>query len=253
MKWVRAAALLAWALCGPADAREIWHLATAELPPSVTAKRVDQGYYAVLLRRVLQELDTDAQLHFLPPVRVLMDAAAARYTAAFPLARSAERERDFWISDPIFAVRVRVFLRKDDRWAGRGAADLVDGLLCNIQGARLYPELDQALSEGRLRMQRVSDIAACFRMLAVGRVRYVVTGENTGFEGMRAAADSAARLRMAPLLLAEQPVHLMFPRKDPASPARLAAFNQALRRLRANGEMKKLEHRVLPQAPTELR
>ena len=98
-------------------------------------------------------------------------------------------------------------------------------------------------------MQRVSDIAACFRMLAVGRVRYGVTGENTGFEGMRGALDSAAKLRMSPLLLAELPVHLMFPRKDPASPERLAAFNQALRRLRAAGQMQKLEQQVPAPGP----
>ena len=127
MRWVWAAALQALALA-PGDvaaAREAWQLATAELPPAVSAKRADQGYFSVLLRRVLQELDVDARLHFLPPVRAVLDGAAGHYTAVFPLARSAERERDFWVSDPIFTVKVRVFLRKDDPWAGRGMDDLV--------------------------------------------------------------------------------------------------------------------------------
>ncbi|MBB5204903.1 polar amino acid transport system substrate-binding protein [Inhella inkyongensis] len=247
------ALLLALCVARTGWARETWQLGTAELPPAVTAKRADQGYYPVLLRRVLQELDVDARLHFLPPVRAVLDGAAGHYTAVFPLARSAERERDFLVSEPLFTVRIRVFLRRDDDWAGRGLADLTGGLLCNIQGARLYPELETALSDGRLRMQRVSEISACFRMLAAGRVRYVVTGENTGFEGMQAGAGGAAAVRMAPLLLAEQTVHLMFPRTDPASAARRAAFDQAIRRLRAQGVMQKLEHQVLPQAPTAMR
>jgi len=240
--------LLAGAALRPALARETWQLATAELPPSITAKRADNGYYAVLLRRVLQELDVDAQLHFLPPARAIQETQDGRYTAVFPLSLTPERERELIASDPIFQVRIRVFVRRDDPWPGGGLQALRGHALCNIQGARLFPALEAALAEGWLQMQRVPDIGACFRMLALGRVRFVVTGENTGFEGMAAVPDGSRKFRMAAEQLAQQPVFLMFSRQVKGNAQRAEAFNQALRRLRAEGVMQKLEHQVLPQA-----
>lgn len=242
--------VLACVWAGPVQARETWRLATAELPPAVTTKRPDKGYYAVLLRRVLQELDVDAELEFLPPARAIQDTVAGRYTAVFPLSLTPERERTLIATDPIFQVRIRVFVRRDDPWAGGGLQAMRGDALCNIQGARLYPELEAALAAGWLQMQRVPDIAACFRMLALGRVRFVVTGENTGFEGMAAVPDGMRKFRMAAEQLAVQPVFLMFSRQVKGNVQRAEAFNQALRRLRAEGVMQKLEHRVLPQAST---
>lgn len=240
--------LLAVAALLPAQARETWQLATAELPPAITAKRPDNGYYAVLLRRVLQELDVDARLHFLPTDRAIQDTQAGRYTAVFPLSRTPERERDLISSEPIYQVKVRVFVRRDDPWPGGGLQAMRGHPLCNIQGARLYPELEAALAAGWLQMQRVPEIGACFRMLALGRVRFVVTGENTGFEGMAAVPEGRRKFRMAAEQLAVQPVFLMFSRQVKGNAQRAEAFNQALRRLRAEGVMQKLEHRVLPQA-----
>lgn len=245
--WVALLGLLAQL---PAQARETWQLATAELPPAITSKRADNGYYAVLVRRVLQELDVDAQLHFLPPDRAIQETMAGRYTAVFPLTRTPERERELIPSEPIFHVRVRVFVRRDDPWSGGGLEAMRGHLLCNIQGARLYPELEAALAAGWLQMQRVPEIGACFRMLALGRVRFVVTGENTGFEGMAAVPDGARKFRMAAEQLALQPVFLMFSRQVKGNVQRAEAFNQALRRLRAEGVMHKLEHQVLPQGPS---
>ena len=242
--------LLLVALAHPAaQAREAWRLATVELPPAISAKLPNQGYYSVLLRRVLQELDVDLELSFLPPHRTVQETADGLYMAAFPLARTPEREREFLVSEPFFIVKVRAFVRKDDPWNGGDAESMRGHLLCNILGAKLHPELQQAIDAGRLQVQRVSDIGACFRMLALGRVRFVVTGENTGYEGMQAVPEGDKRFRVAGPVLAALPVHLMFSRRVKGNAQRMRAFDHALRRLREQGVMAKLEQQVLPQAP----
>jgi len=247
--WVWAGLLGAvlWTL--PVQAREVWRMSTAELPPAIGAKLPSQGYYPVLVRRVLQELDTDLELDFLPPHRAMQEAAEGRHIAVFPMVRTPEREREFLVSEPIFIVRVRVFVRRDDPWNGGGVEALRGHLLCNILGAKLHPELQQAVDDGRLQVQRVGEIGACFRMLALRRVRFVVTGENTGFEGMQALPDGGRLFRVAGPVLAEQPVHLLFSRRIRGNAQRMQAFDQALRRLRSQGVMAKLEQQVLPQAP----
>lgn len=241
-------ALAAWA-AGPVHARDTWALATADLPPAITTKAADLGYYAVILRRVFDEMDINPEFHFLPPARAQLDAAQGLYAALFPAARTPERELTFLASDPFYVVRLRVFLRRDDAWAGSTVEDFKDGLLCNVQGVRTYPELEAALDAGRLKMQRVTDLSACFRMLAVGRVRFVVTGENTGHSALHAMGEAADQVRMAPVLLSEQPVHLMFPRVLPESARRVRDFNRALQRLRRSGELNRLEQRVVPKGP----
>jgi hypothetical protein len=46
-----------------------WRLATLELPPSIASSLPNQGYYAVLLRRVLAEFGAQPQFVFLPAQR----------------------------------------------------------------------------------------------------------------------------------------------------------------------------------------
>lgn len=252
MRWGRRLAAWGLALCVAmqAHAGDTWDLATAELPPAISSKEPDMGYYAVLLRRVLDELDITPEFHFLPPARAQKDAAQGLYVALFPAARTPEREKAFIVSDPFYVVRLRLFLRRDDFWAGSTLDDFNDGVLCAAQGVRTYPELDEAIETGRLKVQRVTDIAACFRMLVVGRVRFVVTGENTGHGALHALGAAADQVRQAPVLLSEQAVHLMFPRALPESRKRARDFNRALQRLRRSGELGRLEQRVLPKAPS---
>lgn len=246
--WV--ALLLACAL-RPAAGADLWQLGTVELPPSISAKAPKQGYYAVLLRRVLQELDAQATFVFLPPQRAYQMAAAGELDGALPYKRTPEREKLFWFSEPFFMAKVRVFLRADDGWDPGQTADLRSQLGCTLQGAQAPDLLQQEVDALRVPLQRVTQIEACFRMLQLGRVRFVIAGQNTGWAAAKALPKQGPRVRVAHFVVAEEPVHLALSRALPQSEARVRAFNQALRKLKAQGVMQALEAQHVPLPPLE--
>lgn len=239
-----AAALLLLASCAVAAA-ERWRLATIELPPAVSEHAPQQGFHAVLVRRVLQELGVEAELVFLPGKRVHEELRAGRVDGAFPYVSTPEREREFLLSEPFYVAPVRVFVG--------GTAALpraVEGLRgqtgCALRGAESPPRLQAELRAGQLRLERADELIGCFRMLQAGRVRFVVAGEHSGLAAAAQLRVEGLRLQMANFAVAEQGIHLALPRKLAQSEARLQAFNQALRKLRAAGVMRALERQHLP-------
>lgn len=236
-------------LSQPCRAADAWQAATGEIPPSVSAKLPGQGYYPVMLRRVLQELGIELRLTFLPPQRALEDAQSGRYDAVFPLLRNAERERDFLFSEPFYLVRQRVFVARSDDWVGGGVESLRGQRFCNVNGVRFGPELQAEVDGGRIKVETVKDIDACFKLLGLGRVRFVITGEHTGWAAAQSHPLGAKGFRVAGPVLEELPAHLAFPRKLPESMARVEAFNQVLKRLQAQGVMATLERQLVPASP----
>jgi ABC-type amino acid transport substrate-binding protein len=119
-----------------------WRLATLELPPSIASSLPNQGYYAVLLRRVLAEFGAQPQFVFLPAQRAYQDTASGGYDAAFPYKRTPEREQLFLFSEPFYVARVRVFLNADRRWQPETVAELRGRRGCTLIGAQ-SPDLLQ--------------------------------------------------------------------------------------------------------------
>ncbi len=248
---VLAGLLVGSASPGPAHSQgPAWRLATVELPPSIGESAPQQGYYAVLLRRILREIGTQPEFEFLPPLRTYERVIAGGVDGAFPYKKTPEREQLLWFSEPFYLARVRVFLAQSDPWTPQRPDDLIDrGLGCTLQAAQVPDALREVAASGALRLQRVPLIETCFRMLELGRVSYVLTGENTGWTAAQAMPDQGRSLRMAPLVVSEEPVHLVFPKKLPGSAAKLRAFNEAVRKLRKSGELQRIELAHVPRPP----
>ncbi len=223
-----------------------WRIAAIELPPSISERAPQQGYYAVLLRRVLREIGDDAEFVFLPPQRAYQEAAAGRLDAILPMRQTAERERDFWFTEPFFTAKLRLFLKADDAWEPASVAALRGEMGCTLLGSQSPPALQAEVNAGRIPLQTVSQMEACFRMLQAGRVRFVITGQNTGWAAARALHGEGLRLRAAHYVVAEEPVRLALSRKVASSRQRLRDFNQAVRRLRAQGVLQQLEAQHVP-------
>lgn len=243
--------LLAWGLaCVPAKAEPSWRLATVELPPAICSTLPDQGYLAVLLRRVLQEIGVQPQFVFLPPQRGYQGVLAGRFEGAYPYKRTPEREKSLWFSEPVFIATTRVFQRADDAWQPDQVAGLQGQRGCALQGSPSPPALQPLIDSDDFKLERVANLDACFRMLQAGRVRFVVAGLNSGWAAAHTLSGRGAAVRVAPIVLAEETVHLALPKVLPASAERLHQFNAALHKLKAQGVLKQLEAQHVPAPPT---
>lgn len=247
-------AVLLWlAWCGLAGATGAasgtWRIVAIDLPPAIGPNAPEQGYYAVLLRRVLRELDAQPQFIFLPPQRAYQVALAGNADAALPFRPTPEREQHFWFTEPFFIASVRIFVRHDAGWMPANVAALRGERGCTLQGAQSPAALQVEVDVGRVSLERVTLLDACFRLLQAGRVGFVVAGQNSGWLAAHALADGGAGIRMAPFVVAEEPIRLALPKVQPASRERMARFNAAVKRLRS--ELKQLEARVVPPRPKD--
>lgn len=224
-----------------------WRVAAIELPPAIGPQAAQQGYYAVLLRRVLRELDAEPQFVFLPPQRAYQAAVAGDVDLALPFQRTPERDKVLWFTEPFYIASVRVFLRATDTWLPQASTDLRGRRGCTLLGAAAPPPLQVEVDADQVRLERVAQLDACFRLLQAQRVDFVVAGLNSGWLSAHTLPDRGVSVRMAPFVLAEQPVMLALPRVRPESEARVRRINAALRKLRA--ELKRIEAQVVPQQP----
>lgn len=232
---------------GLAWAATPWRVAAVELPPAIGPQADQQGYYAVLLRRVLRELDVEPQFVFLPPQRALLAALAGEVDLALPFQRTPEREKRLWFTEPFYIASVRVFQRGADDWQPRDSTALRERRGCTLQGAASPRPLQVEVDAGHVRLERVAHLDACFRLLLAQRVDFVVAGLNSGWLAAHTLPDQGASVRLAPFVLAEEPVMLALPRARPESAQRVQRINAALRKLRA--ELKQIEAQVVPQRP----
>lgn len=218
-----------------------------EFPPYVGKELPQQGFYAALVRRVLAEQGLELELHFQPPARAHASVAAAQFDAAFPMLRTPEREREFLFSDPLLLVRSYLFVRPDSPIAGLG--DLPGKRSCHLQDSNQPEPVQRLVDAGSVKVERVAQMFQCFEMLTRGRVDFLALSDYGAWAAARLATAGPDGFKRVGAPLSQGLLHLVWPRAEPRSAARAAAFNKALTELRRRGVTAQLERELLPELP----
>lgn len=218
-----------------------------EFPPYVGRELPQQGFYAALVRRVLQEQGQALELQFQPPARAHASVASGQFDAAFPMLRTPEREREFLFSDPLLLVRSYLFVRADSPLAGLN--DLPGKRSCHLQDSNQPEPVQRLVDAGSVKVERVAHMAQCFEMLTRGRVDFVALSDYGGWAAIQQARAGTAGFKRVGAPLSLGLLHLVWPRAEPRSAERAAAFNKALADLRRRGVVAQLERELLPALP----
>lgn len=116
--------------------------------------------------------------------------------------------------------------------------------------------LQRLIDSQNLRLEQAPRREACYRRLRLGRVRYALAGQNMALAQLAPQPADSVALRIGKWGVGTEPVHLVMSRKRADSAERLRAFNAAVRKLRANGELQTLEAleaQHVPRPPTSLK
>jgi len=225
----------------------VLRMVSHEFPPYVGKDLPQQGFYVALVRRVLAEQNLDLELHFQPPARAHASVATGQFAAAFPMLRTPEREREFLDSEPLLLVRSYLFVRADS--ALTGLADLPGKRSCHLQDSNQPEPVQRLVESGSVKVERVAQMAQCFEMLTRGRVDFVALSDYGGWAAAQQATAGPAGFKRVGAPLSQGLLHLVWPRQDPRSAERAAAFNRALGELRRRGVVAQLERELLPSLP----
>lgn len=192
------------------------------------------GLTPELVRAVLRTQGIAVRLHAMPFARCLDTARSGRVAGCFNTAVTLENRQLYaWHPTPLFHEEVAIFSH-----AGNRAQDLaeknLEGHAVGITIGYVYGD-DSVLRNPRIRFVRAPSDTHLLRMLASGRVDYILINTMPAYYRLRSMPDAAGRVRKAGAFALDG-FHVAFAPEPPGGPALAAQFERGLQQLRASGE-----------------
>ncbi len=239
----RALLCLLWLVlaCPAALAGQVLHITNGEWAPYMGARLPHFGVASRIVSAAFALQGSTVVYGFFPWQRALMLANTPEWQGGALWLRNAERERDFYYSDPVIDSDYTLFYLKDKPLAWQSVADLRPYRIGITNGYYYGPEFMAALDAGQLKVQSVPTDLQNLRKLLAGRIDVVPLDRVVGLTLTQQAfsAQEAARIRVDDKVLYSQPLYLIAPKSQPGSRAMLDEFNLGLHKLKASGQIER--------------
>ncbi|WP_310387206.1 substrate-binding periplasmic protein [Roseateles sp.] len=239
---LRALGLLLCLAGGQASAETV-RIATGELPPYASESRADKGLALTIVRRAFELVGHKAEFHFQPWSRAQMETKAGLWDASAHWGASAERRRDFLLSDNILTEQWLIVHRKQIALKWTQLSDLRPYTLGFIRDYTYTPEFWALIRSNELRGDHTPNDLAGLRKMIRGRIDAMPMERNVACDllkhnfSIKEADEFAAHPR---LLTDTFTTHLILPPQQPRSAGLLSDFNRGLKALRESGEHARL-------------
>ncbi|WP_091939360.1 substrate-binding periplasmic protein [Propionivibrio dicarboxylicus] len=195
-----------------------------------------------MLRRAAEKAGVNVRVEVFPWKRVLylLENGGAQW--AMPLFRTPEREQVSSFIAPLHFSTMGVFVRRGGEFPFASLDDLNGKRLGYNRGYALPPDLNEAVRQGRVKLEEVASTAQNVEKLLAGRIDcFVANVESVQFT----LAGVAARQDIVLLpkrLWERRPAYLVIARaaENKASMAQVASLRQALESLHRDGSYAKI-------------
>ncbi|MEJ6008117.1 transporter substrate-binding domain-containing protein [Paucibacter sp. AS339] len=227
------------ALIGLATQAAPLQIATGELPPYATQSRADQGIALEIVRRAFALSGHEVEYHFLPWPRAQQETKAGHFDASAYWGASAERRRDFLLSDNVLTEQWLIVHRRSVPLQWREIKDLKAYSLGFIRDYTYTPEFWDLIKSGSIKGDATPTDLAGLRKMLLGRMDAMPMERNVACDllSRHFKPSEAAKLAAYPRALTDSfTTHLILPPQRPRSAGLLADFNRGLKRLKDSGE-----------------
>jgi polar amino acid transport system substrate-binding protein len=123
------------------------------------------------VRRVFEDMGLPPKIEAMPWKRAYLETQKATYLASFPWYKDAEREKDFYFSDPLFVKPTLAVLRKALDIPRLSPHYVTHRITCDILGSTIWNQLKR---QAQVRVVYVNDPAQCNQMLSNGRIDFMM-------------------------------------------------------------------------------
>jgi polar amino acid transport system substrate-binding protein len=225
----------------PASAATVPLVTGSNFPPFADQGTPQGGTAVKVVQAVFARMGDTVTLDWLPWKRGYSLTLSGRYRATFPYVRSADREREFIFSEPIIAADSFLYFRDGDDLAIARPTGFRGRVVCVALGyvSLLETSLQAMIERGEIRVERVSDVATCARMLAHKRVDAFSAPEALAHEVLR-DTGTERQIQRSAKPIASMVLMLIAPKDNPDSVLLIQRFNTALRQFKADGGYKRL-------------
>ena len=158
--------------------------------------------------------------------------------AALPWTRRADTINDFVYSDPLITMLDQVWTKEMSNI--QTTADLKGKIGCNPIGYTVSEEFKPMYDAGSYKLVHPKTMTACFKMLAKGRVSFILCNNVQGVAILRDTVLKESGIK--PALTSQTPVELflVMSKLHPNQSQILSDFNEGLKALKANRHYAKI-------------
>ncbi len=205
------------------------------------------GMISQLVRAALDEGDIASTLEWRPWNRGYQMTLQGEYDATFPYMRTAEREREYVYSEPLFVAEQHLYSRAGEVFEADNLATRVGARICYPLGWQPPAAIQQLVDEGRLIRHSPPGLEECANLLLLKRDDFFVSDLRLGQAALRATGAPLSRFRRSIEVFSSSPLHLIVPRQHPRADEIIARFNTGLASLRASGKYQRIIEDYSPQ------
>ncbi|MCJ8337048.1 MAG: ABC transporter substrate-binding protein [Pseudomonadales bacterium] len=180
------------------------------------------------------------EIEWTPWKRGYMLAQKGLYHATFPYGWTAERAELFYYSDSFFPTRGYAWSRIGPANALTSEEDLHGKVHCNPQGYADFGQIKELMDRNLLSRESPKSMQACFSMLQLERVDFVVATPNNTMDALLKAGISPEEVQKSKFVVTEVPLHVIVSKQLPRAQQIIDAFNNGLKILRGNGSYEAL-------------
>ena len=231
-----------------ASAEEIITISTGEYTPWTGKNLKYNGFLNHVIAEAFQRGGYTVKYTYLPWARGYMETKNGKYSALSYVYWSKDREKDFYLSDPISVEKIVFFHLKSNPMKDWKTLDDLKNY--NFGATREYTytkEFWKAAESKRLKVNVTDSDRQNFKKLFVGRIDIFPSGLVNGYSFLQKEFDvsKSQLISFHPKPLSETTGHLAFTRGRKNSENLLRIFNQGLAILKQEGLYDKLKDDLL--------
>lgn len=218
----------------PAMAQPV-KLATGEWAPFVSKKMEGHGFTAEIVQHALLAAGIEPEMEFFPWARCEQSMQSGDAKAAFPYARTAEREGMYVYSEPIAVSRNVLFFLPEKMGQDFDFTSLETLKDYKIGGVR-GNYYEKTFKEAGVTVDYASSAESSVKKLYLGRVDVMPENELVGWQLIKTTyPDEQDKFAATATAMDEQTLHLIAPKDDAEAKKIIEAFNKGLAAIKQDG------------------
>lgn len=234
--WIVGSLLVIACLCQAAVADSIY-LVSTNFPPYYGPDLPNGGVFRQITAEALKRGGHSLKVDWLPWARAVKQAEEGRADGIMGIWHSTEREVYFAYSLPLLSNQLGFYKRADSTISFRELSDLKPYRIGVVRASARPKGLDEA----GLKIEEATDATSNLRKLDARRIdlalvekgtaKYLIDAKLLTFKDWLVWLDPPVE---------EMPLFVVFSRKSPGYEEKLAAFNNGLKQMEADGTLAKL-------------
>jgi polar amino acid transport system substrate-binding protein len=213
----------------PLRAETIKIVTGADYPPYAEPSLPQGGLATAVVRQAIERAGWELELSWRPWANGYKATLAGEFAGTFPYIKTAERDKLFIYSDPIFELNAYVFGRPGEALDGTQPQTLKGLRYCKPLGWALLPVLAAMEKNKELIILHPNDMSACMKLIVLKKADFTVTDLEQGAHAIKKIAPHPLLPQALGGIMDRQHLHLIMPLANPQSAERMARFNKALR------------------------